>query len=75
VGDVFGAHDAVKTGGFHLSAAEAEGIELRHSAAKFGDELRAVVVPTGFAGREEDARTRWSNDGISVDFSGGDCMQ
>jgi uncharacterized protein YdeI (YjbR/CyaY-like superfamily) len=75
VGDVFGAHDAVEAGGFHLSAAEAEGIELRHAAAKFGDELRAVVVPAGFAGREEDARTRWSNDGISVDFSGGDCMQ
>jgi uncharacterized protein YdeI (YjbR/CyaY-like superfamily) len=44
------------------------------TGAKFGDELRAVVVAAGFAGREKDARIGWDNDGTSVDFSRGDCM-
>jgi uncharacterized protein YdeI (YjbR/CyaY-like superfamily) len=48
---------------------------LWHAAAKLGEKLRAVVIPAGFAGRQKDARIGWRNDGISVDFSGGDCME
>jgi len=75
VSDVFGAHDAVEAGGFHFPAAEAEGAELRHAATKLCENLCAIVISAGFAGREKDARVGWANNGISVDFSGGDCMQ
>jgi hypothetical protein len=74
VGYVFGANDAVETGGFHLAATEAEGGEVREAGAEFSDDLGAVVVAAGFAGREEDARIGVGRDGTSVDFSGGDCM-
>ncbi|WP_254064006.1 YdeI/OmpD-associated family protein [Granulicella sp. S190] len=42
--------------------------------AELGEDLGAVEVAAGFAGREEDARVGGRSDGISVDFSGGDCM-
>jgi uncharacterized protein YdeI (YjbR/CyaY-like superfamily) len=42
--------------------------------AEFGDELRAIVVAAGFAGREKDVRIGPVSDGTSVDFSRGDCM-
>jgi len=74
VGDVFGADDAVEAGGFHLQAAEAEGGEVGHAGTEFGEDLRAVVVAAGFAGREEDIRVGCCGDGTSVDFSRGDCM-
>jgi hypothetical protein len=74
VGDVFGADNAVLAGICHLFAAEAEELPLRMAAAEFGDDLRAVVVSTGFAGREEDSRIGCRCDGTSVDFSRGDCM-
>jgi uncharacterized protein YdeI (YjbR/CyaY-like superfamily) len=44
------------------------------ASAKFGEELGAVVVAAGFAGREKDARVGARDDGTSVDFSGEDCM-
>jgi hypothetical protein len=56
VGDVFGPDDAVEAGGFHLLSAQAEAGELRVASPKFDEELGAVVVAAGFAGREEDAR-------------------
>ena len=68
VGNVFGADDAVEAGGFHLFAAEAEEGGCGLATAKFGDELRAVVVAAGFAGREKDARIGCRGDGTSVDF-------
>ena len=49
VGDVFGADDAVLSGVGHLFATEAEELRLRMAAAELGDDLRAVVVSTGFA--------------------------
>ncbi len=58
VGDVFGAHDAIEAGGFHLFAAEAEECGVGIASVQFRDELRAVVVPAGLAGGEKDAR-RW----------------
>jgi uncharacterized protein YdeI (YjbR/CyaY-like superfamily) len=47
---------------------------VRVAGAELGDDLGAVVVAAGFAGREEDARIGVGGDGTSVDFSGGDCM-
>jgi uncharacterized protein YdeI (YjbR/CyaY-like superfamily) len=44
------------------------------ASAKFHEELGAVVVAAGFAGREKDARVGARDDGTSVDFSGEDCM-
>jgi hypothetical protein len=70
----FGADDAVEAGGFHLAATEAEGGEVRVADVQLGDDLRAVVVSAGFAGREEDARVGVGGDGTSVDFSGRGCM-
>jgi uncharacterized protein YdeI (YjbR/CyaY-like superfamily) len=58
----------------HLAAAETEGGEVRVTGVQLGDDLGAVVIAAGFAGREEDARVGVGCDGISVDFSGGDCM-
>jgi uncharacterized protein YdeI (YjbR/CyaY-like superfamily) len=72
--DVFGSDDAVEAGGLHLFATQAETGELRIASAKFGEELSAVMVTAGFAGREEDARVGTRDDGTSVDFSGEDCM-
>jgi hypothetical protein len=69
VGNVFGANDAVEAGGFHLFAAEAEAGESGMAFAEFGDELRAIVVAAGFAGREKDVRIGPVSDGTSVDFS------
>jgi uncharacterized protein YdeI (YjbR/CyaY-like superfamily) len=74
VGDVFGSDDAVEAGGFRLFAAQTEAGEIRVASAKFEEELGAVVVAAGFAGREEDARIGARDDGTSVDFSGEDCM-
>jgi hypothetical protein len=68
VGDVFGAHDAIEAGLLHLFAAEAETGDLRQAPSKLGDELRAVVVSAGFAGRQKDARIGWYGDRTSVDF-------
>ena len=68
MGDIFGADDAIKSRGFHLFAAEAEAGGVRMAVAQFGDELGAVVVAAGFAGREKDSRIGWINDGTSVDF-------
>ena len=51
VGDVFGPHDAIEACVLHLPAAKAETGELGRTPAKLGDELRAVVVSAGFAGR------------------------
>jgi uncharacterized protein YdeI (YjbR/CyaY-like superfamily) len=55
-------------------AAEAKTGELRVTPAKLRNELRAVVISACFAGRQEDTRIGWDNDGNSVDFSGEDCM-
>jgi len=74
VGDVFGTDDAAEAGGFHLFTPEAETGELQMTPAKFGEELGAVVVAAGFAGREKDARVGARDDGTSVDFSVEDCM-
>ena len=68
VGDVFGADDAVEAGGLHLSATEAKAGQVGHTSAELGDDLRAVLVSAGFAGREEDCRIGWGNDRTSVDF-------
>jgi hypothetical protein len=66
VGYVFGPDDAVEAGGFHLAATEAEGGEVRVAGAQFGDDLGAVVIAAGFAGREEDARVGVDGDGMSL---------
>ena len=68
VGDIFSAYDAVKARGFHLFAAEAEAGNVRMAVSQFGDELCAVMVAAGLAGREKDSRMGWINDGTSVDF-------
>ena len=64
--DIFGADGLLLALGAHFCAAEAgeEGggemwFELR-------DEPRAVVVPRGFSGGEEDARVGWCGDGLSL---------
>jgi len=44
VGDVFGADDTVLTGGFHLTAAEAEEGGGGMAAVELGDDLRSVVI-------------------------------
>ena len=62
VGYVFGADDAVEAGGLHLAATEAEGGEVRAAGAELGEDLGAVVVAAGFAGREEDARVGCCGD-------------
>jgi hypothetical protein len=68
VGNVFGADDTVEAGGFHLFAAKTEEGGVGVAGAQFGDELCAVVVSAGFAGREEDARIGdGESDGISLD--------
>jgi hypothetical protein len=69
VGNVFCANDSVETCLLHLFTAQAETGELRHAAAKFGDELCAVVVSAGFSGGQKDARIGWCGDRTSVDFS------
>jgi hypothetical protein len=69
VGDVFGPNDAIEACVLHLLAAEAEAGKLRQPPLKLRDELRAVVVSAGFAGREKDARIGWYDDRTSVDFS------
>jgi uncharacterized protein YdeI (YjbR/CyaY-like superfamily) len=74
VGDVFRSNDAAKASGLHLFAAKAKAGEIRVASAKFDEELGAVVVAAGFAGREEDARVGARDDETSVDFSGEDCM-
>jgi uncharacterized protein YdeI (YjbR/CyaY-like superfamily) len=74
VGDVFGADDAILAGVGHFLASEAEEFGLGHSGAKFGDDLGAVVIATGLAGRKEDSRMGCRFDGTSVDFSRGNCM-
>ncbi|HEY6412735.1 MAG TPA: YdeI/OmpD-associated family protein [Edaphobacter sp.] len=74
MGDILGADDAVLAGVSHLFAAEAEELCLRIAGAKFGDDLGAVVVTTGFAGGEEDSRIGCRCNGTSVDFSRRDCM-
>ena len=53
----------------HLFASETERGNQRQTAAELGDELRAVVVSAGFAGRQKDARVGWNRDRTSVDFS------
>ena len=74
VSDIFGADDAVQTGGFHLLATEAEAGEFGAPYAKFSEKLGAVMVAAGFACGEEDARVGVCDDETSVDFSGGACM-
>jgi Domain of unknown function (DUF1905)/Bacteriocin-protection, YdeI or OmpD-Associated len=74
MGNVFGPDDAAEADSLHLLAAQAEAGEVRVTFAKFDEELGAVVVAAGFAGREEDARIGARDDGTSVDFSGEDCM-
>jgi hypothetical protein len=68
VGDVFGADDTVKSGGFHFSAPEAKAGEVRIAGAQFEDELGAVMVTACFTGGEEDARIVTHSDEISVNF-------
>jgi len=56
VGDIFGADDALLALALHLVAAEADERGRWQGRPEGGDELRAVVVAAGLAGREEDAR-------------------
>ena len=74
VGNVFGAHNAVLAGVGHFLAAEAEELGVRRAGAEFGNDLGTVVIATGLAGGEEDSRIGCRYDGISVDFSRGNCM-
>ena len=67
-GDVFGADDAVEAGGA-ISPPPRPKSWVGMAGAECGDELRAVVVAGGFAGREEDARIVTVGDEISVNFS------
>ena len=59
-GDVFGANDAAETGGFHPLAAKAEEGRIGRKLADGVNQRRAVVLPTGFTGREKDERNRRS---------------
>ena len=74
VGDVFGAHDTIQAGVGHFFAAEPEELGLRRAVAEFCNDLGTVVIATGLAGGEEDSRIGCRYDGISVDFSRGNCM-
>ena len=56
VGNVFGADDAVVAGCFHFAAAETEEGCVWMATAEFGDDLGAVVIAAGLAGREKDVR-------------------
>ena len=59
----------------HLAAAETEGGEVRVTGVQLGDDLGAVVVSAGFAGREEDARVGGRSDGISLNGCGSSARQ
>jgi uncharacterized protein YdeI (YjbR/CyaY-like superfamily) len=74
VGYVFGADDALLSGGFHLATAEAEEGGAGVAARELRDDLCAVVIAGGLAGREKDGRVGGDGDGSSVDFSERDCM-
>ncbi|MBB5316031.1 uncharacterized protein YdeI (YjbR/CyaY-like superfamily) [Edaphobacter lichenicola] len=74
MGDILGADDALKAGLFQLLASEPEAREAWSAAAKFGQDLGAIVVTAGFACRKEDARVGTRSNGSSVDFYPGDCM-
>jgi hypothetical protein len=65
-GDVFGADDLLLMLAGHLSAAEAAERGLGDAGAEGGDDLGAVGVAGGFAGREEDARVGGSGDASSL---------
>jgi len=71
---VFGADDALLACRFHLAAAQAEESGAGMAAEEFSDELCAVVIAGGLAGREEDGRVGGGGDGTSVDSSRRDCM-
>jgi hypothetical protein len=51
MGDILGADDAVKTSSLHFEAAEAEETGLGQSGGEGADDLRAVMVAGGLAGR------------------------
>lgn len=74
MGDILGADDALKAGLFQLLASETKAGEAWSAAAKFGQDLGAIVVAAGFACREKDPRVGTRNNGYSVDFYPGDCM-
>ena len=56
VGYVFSADDALLSSGFHLAAPEPEEGGFGVTAGEFSDDLCAVVIAGGLAGREEEGR-------------------
>jgi len=56
MGYIFGVHHTLLAHLLHREAAEPGEACVRKAAAQAGDDLGAVVVARGFAGREEDAR-------------------
>jgi hypothetical protein len=64
--DVFGADDLLLMLTCHLSAAETGEAGAGDAGAEGGDDLGAVGVAGGFAGREEDARVGGSGDASSL---------
>lgn len=70
--DVFGADDALLAGSLHLLAAEPGEGRSWEVAAQGGDEVGAVGVSGGFAGRQKDARIGdGRSDTSSVSGDGG----
>ena len=74
MGYILGTNNAIKPSLCHLPAAKPKKLRLRIAFAQFGDNLRAIMVSTGFTGGEKDTRIGCGPDRTSVDFSRGDCM-
>jgi len=68
-GDVFGTDDLMLVLAGHLGSAESCEGGIGETGAECGDDLGAVGVTGGFAGREEDARVGVRGDGLSLSFA------
>lgn len=64
--DVFSSDDLLLALSGHLGAAEASEGSVREASAEGGDDLGAIGVPGGLAGREKDARIGGNGDASSL---------